>query len=121
MDATPEEPKGDPKKEVFISTLRYYPIGPLNCAVCGKPGEVVRLASSPQGDIIVTVMCNACGKRESDGLLKDGEMVEQGGMLVNVNFIAMVNEAARVASENADSPPEKVPEELEGETEATDG
>lgn len=115
MDATPqEERQGDPAKEVFISTIRYYPVGAIQCAVCGKPGETVRLSSSPAGEILVTVMCRGCAQGEAEGLVERGEMVTQGPMLVNVHYIAAINEAARAASENADEPSEKVSESLEG-------
>ena len=115
MDATPDPKAAEPeRKPVFISTLRYYPVGAIECAICRRPGEVVRLASSPAGDILVTVMCDGCGQREADSMVKDGEMVRQGSMLVNVHYIAQVNEAARAHSENANGPPEKVPSELEG-------
>ena len=74
----------------------------------------MRLASSPAGEILVTVMCNPCAKGEAERLVTHGDMVKQGPMLVNVNFVAAINEAARAASENADTPDEKVPTELEG-------
>lgn len=69
------QPAASETPESLIATIRYFKVGSCECAVCRKPGEVVRMAITITNQILVTVMCEECGGEEIDGLLERKEMV----------------------------------------------
>lgn len=76
---------------------------------------MVRVAATPQNQMIMTLLCEACGRQEVDGLVESGTMRDEGGLLINPKYEQTLIDAIMVAGENAEDAPEKVPESLEGD------
>jgi len=124
MDTQPQEESETPDG-AYVATMRYFPLGPIRCMACGRTAGdfVVRVAATPQNQMIMTLLCQACGREEIDGLVERGEMRDEGGLLINPKYEQTLLDSIMAAGENADTPPEKVPTELEaaGLEDNTDG
>jgi len=58
-----------------IASLRYFPVGEPKCAVCKEVSSVIRVASTLQSKLIITMLCENCSTQEIDGVLERGEMI----------------------------------------------
>ena len=91
------------EKAFVIATLRYFPLPSTNCMVCKGPGGVVRIGSTVQGDLMVTMLCETCGSVEIDGLLERGDMREMpGGLLINPKYVDAIGNSLQAARDDAE-------------------
>ena len=124
MDTQPQEESEEPEG-AYIATMRYFPLGKICCMACGRTAGafVVRIAATPQNAMIMTLLCEDCGRMEIDGLVEGGHMRDEGGLLINPKYEQTLLDSIVAAGENAQTPPEKVPTELEaaGLEDGTDG
>lgn len=73
-----EEEESNDQETNAIAALRYFSVGDPECAVCEKRGTVVRITTTLNRKMLITMMCEKCGTNEIDGIIDRGDMQYSG-------------------------------------------
>lgn len=59
----------------LVAALRYFNVGEPTCVSCSNTASVVRVATTLNSQVLVTMICENCGNSEIDGLMERGDMI----------------------------------------------
>ena len=99
------------KDRNVIAALRYFTVGDPECSICEKRGTVVRVTTTLNSKILITMLCEKCSTKEIEGLLERGDMLSSpdGSHLISPMLAAATNDAlAKIAGKMVKGAKEKL-------------